>query len=132
MSGRDSSATPIAVALRYDGTGAPRVTAKGHDEVAERIVALAREHGVALHEEAALAAVLARIPLGDEIPEALYRAVAEVIAFAYLLSGRWPPGVPRPLQPSADADTSPTRDPGSGIRPDESARRDAQKLTRRD
>ena len=112
MSGRDPPATPVAVALRYDGTGAPRVTAKGHAEVAERIVALAREHGVTLHEEAALAAVLARIPLGDEIPEALYRAVAEVIAFAYLLSGRWPPGVPRPLGPSADR--KPTPDSGHG------------------
>jgi len=116
MSGRDPAATPIAVALRYDGNGAPRVTAKGHAEVAERIVALAREHGVTLHEEAALAAVLARIPLGDEIPEALYRAVAEVIAFAYLLSGRWPPGVPRPLRPPAGADADPSPDSGQGTK----------------
>jgi len=92
MSGHEPHPLPIAVALRYDGTGAPRVTAKGRAEVAERIVALAREHGVPLQDEPALAAVLARIPLGDEIPEALYRAVAEVIAFAYLLSGKWPPG----------------------------------------
>ena len=49
-----------------------------------------------LQEEPELVAVLASIPLGDEIPEALYRAVAEVIAFAYLLSGKWPPGIPRP------------------------------------
>jgi flagellar biosynthesis protein len=89
-------ALPLAVALRYDGAGAPRVTAKGRAEVAERIVALACQHGVPLQDEPELAAVLARIPLGDEIPEALYRAVAEVIAFAYLLSGRWPPGVPHP------------------------------------
>ena len=115
MSGRDPPATPVAVALRYDGTGAPRVTAKGHAEVAERIVALAREHGVTLHEEAALAAVLARIPLGDEIPEALYRAVAEVIAFAYLLSGRWPPGVPRPLRPPANPEPAPDSGPGASV-----------------
>ena len=115
MSGRDPPATPVAVALRYDGTGAPRVTAKGHAEVAERIVALAREHGVTLHEEAALAAVLARIPLGDEIPEALYRAVAEVIAFAYLLSGRWPPGVSRPLRPPADPEPTPDSGPGASV-----------------
>jgi flagellar biosynthesis protein len=84
---------PIAVALRYDGTGAPRVTAKGRAELAERIVAAAREHGIPLQDDPALAAVLSRIPLGDEIPETLYRAVAEVIAFAYLLSGRIPPGL---------------------------------------
>ncbi len=112
MSGRDPATTPIAVALHYDGTGAPRVTAKGHAEVAERIVAIARAHGVVLHEEAALAAVLARIPLGDEIPEALYRAVAEVIAFAYLLSGRWPPGLPRPLRAATVAGAGPRPDPG--------------------
>ena len=94
MSDREPRAVPLAVALRYDGAGAPRVTAKGRAEVAERIVALAREHGVPLRDEPELAAVLSRIPLGDEIPEALYRAVAEVIAFAYLLSGRWPPGHP--------------------------------------
>ena len=95
MSGHEPRQLPIAVALRYDGTGATRVTAKGRAEVAERIVALAREHGVPLQDEPELAAVLARIPLGDEIPEALYRAVAEVIAFAYLLSGKWPPGHPQ-------------------------------------
>jgi len=95
MSDHEQRPLPIAVALRYDGTGAPRVTAKGRAEVAERIVALAREHGVPLQDDPDLAAVLARIPLGEEIPEALYRAVAEVIAFAYLLSGKWPPGQPR-------------------------------------
>jgi flagellar biosynthesis protein len=84
---------PIAVALRYDGTGAPRVTAKGRAELAERIVAAAREHGIPLQDDPALAAVLSRIPLGEEIPEALYRAVAEVIAFAYLVSGRIPPSL---------------------------------------
>ncbi len=91
MSDHGPRALPIAVALHYDGSGAPRVTAKGRAEVAERIVALAREHGVPLQDDPELAAVLARIPLGEEIPEALYRAVAEVIAFAYLLCGKWPP-----------------------------------------
>lgn len=95
MTDREPRALPLAVALRYDGAGAPRVTAKGRAEVAERIVALAREHGVPLRDDPELAAVLSRIPLGDEIPEALYRAVAEVIAFAYLLSGKWPPGHPQ-------------------------------------
>jgi flagellar biosynthesis protein len=108
MSEHEPRPLPIAVALRYEGTGAPRVTAKGRAEVAERIVALAREHGVPLQEEPELASVLARIPLGDEIPEVLYRAVAEVLSFAYLLSGKWPLGLPqRPGTPS---------DPPSGNR----------------
>ncbi len=76
-----------AVALRYDGRGAPRVTAKGERELAARIEALAREHGVPLREDAELSALLAQLPLASEVPEPLYRAVAEVIAFAYRLRG---------------------------------------------
>jgi flagellar biosynthesis protein len=87
---------PLAVALSYDGRSAPRVTAKGRDEVARRIIELARENGVPLQESGELAAILAQIPLGRETPEALYRAVAEVIAFAYLISGKRPPGFEEP------------------------------------
>ncbi|MBT3011874.1 MAG: EscU/YscU/HrcU family type III secretion system export apparatus switch protein [Candidatus Thiodiazotropha sp. (ex Lucina aurantia)] len=82
----------LAIALKYDGENAPRLTAKGRGELADRILVLADEHAIPLHEDAELAALLAQIPLGDEIPESLYRAVAEVIAFAYLLSGKLPPG----------------------------------------
>jgi flagellar biosynthesis protein len=78
----------FAVALRYDGKNAPKVTAKGEGALAEQIRQVADEHGVPLHEDAALTYVLSQIDLGDQIPEFLYRAVAEVIAFAYLLSGR--------------------------------------------
>ena len=74
---------PTAVALRYDGRGAPRVTAKGQHDLAERILALARAHGIPLHEDRELVRMLARVELGAEIPAALYAAVAEVIAFAY-------------------------------------------------
>ncbi len=77
-----------AVALRYDGHGAPRVTAAGGGALAERIVAAAREHGVPLHEDAALAEALAAVPLGEEIPPELYVAVAEVLAFVFLVHGR--------------------------------------------
>ena len=83
--------TPLAVALQYDGERAPRVTAKGREEVAQRIVRLAREHGIPMQENEPLAALLARVELGDEIPENLYLAVAQVIAFAYHLSGMVPP-----------------------------------------
>ena len=82
---------PLAVALQYDGERAPRVTAKGRDTVAEQIITLARRHGVPMQENEPLAAVLSRVETGDEIPEALYLAVAQVIAFAYQLSGKVPP-----------------------------------------
>jgi len=78
-----------AVALRYDRAkeGAPRLVAKGRGQVAENIIALAREHGVPLHEDANLAATLSALDLETEIPPELYRAVAEVLAFLYRLNG---------------------------------------------
>lgn len=81
-----------AIALLYDGDNAPRITAKGQGKLAERIFMLAKEHGIPLENDPQLAAILTQIPLGDEIPEPLYRAIAEVIAFAYLVSGKRPPG----------------------------------------
>ncbi|MDH3645500.1 MAG: EscU/YscU/HrcU family type III secretion system export apparatus switch protein [Gammaproteobacteria bacterium] len=75
----------VAVALNYPGKGAPKVMAKGHGLVAENILRLARESDIPLWQDAGLAGVLAQIDLGDEIPEALYTAVAEVIAFAWQL-----------------------------------------------
>jgi len=92
MKDKSGNKPPRAVALHYDGKAAPRVTAKGAGEVAERIMAVAREHDVPLHEDPQLVQLLGHIELGEEIPEPLYRAVAEVIAFAYYLSGRYPPG----------------------------------------
>ncbi len=79
---------PIAVSLQWDGKGAPRVTAKGRGEVAERIIALAEAHGVPLREDHALVSVLSKLDLDQQIPQQLYVAVAEVIAFAYALGGR--------------------------------------------
>lgn len=104
---RDREEPPaLAVALRYDGHDAPRVTATGRGPVAERIQDIAREHGIPLHEDPQLAGLLAQVPLGDEIPEALYLAVAQVIAFAYFVSDRVPPGVdpgpPRTPRPAPD------------------------------
>lgn len=77
----------IAVALEYNGQGAPRVTAKGQGELAERIVETGREHGVAVEQNAVLAQALSAVELDDEIPEDLYRAVAQVISFVLSLRG---------------------------------------------
>lgn len=92
MSKEGINNSEVAVALLYDGENAPRITAKGQGELAEQIIALAEEHGVPLHADAELAALLSQIPLGDEIPESLYVAIAHVIAFAYMVSGKFPPG----------------------------------------
>lgn len=84
----------LAVALEYDGDNAPQVTAKGYGELAEQILEAARQAGVPLHEDRELVEILADIEVGDEIPENLYRAVAEVIAFAYIVRGKFPDNWP--------------------------------------
>ena len=84
------SETRIAVALEYDGDHAPRVTASGQHHVADKIIELAKRHGIPLQQDKALVEILAQLPTGEEIPDELYRAVAEVIAFAYVLTGKFP------------------------------------------
>jgi len=81
-----------AIALTYDGVQAPTLSAKGDDELAEAIIALAREHEVPIYENAELVRLLARLELGDQIPEALYLTIAEIIAFAWRLRGKVPVG----------------------------------------
>ena len=77
-----------ATALRYEGTGAPKVVASGEGYIADRIIEVARENGIAVREDPALAEALAELELKREIPEDLYTAVAETIAWAYALDGR--------------------------------------------
>ncbi|MCE5232935.1 MAG: EscU/YscU/HrcU family type III secretion system export apparatus switch protein [Mizugakiibacter sp.] len=72
-----------AVALRYTGQGAPRVTAKADGALVEAMLDLAERHGVPRHRDPALAALLARVELDAEIPPALYAAVAAVLALIY-------------------------------------------------
>ena len=79
-----------AVALFYDGLNAPSVTASGSGELAEEIIAIAREHGVPLFENAELLKLLMSIGVGDEIPETLYLCIAQIIAFAYRIQGKVP------------------------------------------
>ena len=80
------------IALSYDGKNAPSLTAKGDDELAEAILAIAREYEVPIYENAELVRLLAKLELGDAIPEPLYRSIAEIIAFAWYLKGKCPEG----------------------------------------
>ncbi len=83
--------THLAVALKYDtaSMGAPVVVAKGAGLVAERIRELARHHGVPVVEHKFVARTLFRlVDIGKEIPNELYRAVAEILAFVYRARGR--------------------------------------------
>lgn len=83
---------PIAVALKYEHgkDAAPRVTAKGQGAVADKIIETAKAAGVAVEANAVLAEALSRVELDQQIPEELYRAVAEVIVFVMRLSGPTP------------------------------------------
>lgn len=74
-----------AVALKYERAqdGAPRVLAKGMDSLAQQIKALARGADVPMVEDKPLARALFRVELGDEIPDGLFDAVAEILSFVY-------------------------------------------------
>ena len=79
----------IAVALHYDkNDGAPRVVAKGRGSLGAKIIEVAKEHEIPIEENEVLAGALSHIELGDEIPDELYKAVAEVLVFVLRLSGR--------------------------------------------
>mgnify|MGYP003873421707 CR=1 FL=1 len=115
--------THYAVALKYtDGQGgAPRVVAKGADEVAAKIREMAREHKVALLEAPALARALYKhTEIDDEIPEKLYSAVAEVLAYVFQLrnyskgGGHYPD---RPTKLPVPPEMDPLN-PASQVKPD--------------
>lgn len=90
MNRHNSTHQRLAIALEYDGDGAPTVTAKGANSLADAIVALAQSHDVPVHGDQTLARLLSQLEVDEEIPERLYRVVAEVLAFAYLLKGKTP------------------------------------------
>lgn len=76
-----------AVALSYDPARAraPKITAQGSGTVAERIIQLARQHGVPIKEDPLLVQTLSKLELGQTIPPQLYQVVAEVFAWLYRL-----------------------------------------------
>ncbi len=82
--------TILAAALHYDDkkAGAPRVTAKGRGVVAERIMEIARQHGIPLRSDPSLAEMLCKLDVEQEIPEHLYRIVAEILAFVYTVNNK--------------------------------------------
>ena len=84
--------TLSAVALSYDGKAAPSISAKGHAAVAERILEIAQIYDVPIKKDPALTAALCEIPLGDQIPEILFQAVAEVLAYVYYINDKTLPG----------------------------------------
>ena len=79
-----------AIALRYSAEDkAPRVVATGAGEIAKRILELAEQHNVPIHEDDTLVEILGKLDVGYEIPPETYRAVAEILAFLYRTDERW-------------------------------------------
>lgn len=98
--------THYAVALKYDGDAmrAPRVIAKGVDEMALRIREVAGQHRITLVEAPPLARVLYReADIGQEIPVKLYAAVAQVLSYVYQLR-TWRAGTPQPQLAALEVD----------------------------
>ena len=107
--------THFAVALKYEAArmSAPRVVAKGRGLLAQRIREIATESGVPTLEAPPLARALYRhADLGEQVPSALYTAVAEVMAYVYQLHAFLHQGAPAPDVPNEIA-VPPTLDPGA-------------------
>ncbi|MFT6331197.1 MAG: flagellar biosynthesis protein [Bermanella sp.] len=84
--------TKKAIGLKYKTAenNSPTVIAKGFGSLADEILELAKQNGVMIHEDPYLSDLLARMDLGQEIPENLYHVIAELIAFSYVLQGKFP------------------------------------------
>jgi flagellar biosynthetic protein FlhB len=107
--------THYAVALKYEAAqmSAPQVVAKGRGLLAQKIREVAGDHGVTMLEAPPLARALYRhAELGDQVPAALYTAVAEVMAYVYQLNAYLCQGAPAPSVPS-DVHVPPELDPGA-------------------
>lgn len=78
-----------AAALKYkaESNKAPKVIAKGRGDVAERIIAVAKENNIPIHEDRDLIEILSTLELEQEIPPELYRTIAEILAFIYRING---------------------------------------------
>ncbi|NMM40210.1 EscU/YscU/HrcU family type III secretion system export apparatus switch protein [Pseudoalteromonas arctica] len=81
-----------AIGLVYEAGRSPTISCKGFGELAEEIIKAAEEKGILIHKDEALAKTLSHLELGEEIPKELYYVIAELIAFSYVLRGKFPPG----------------------------------------
>lgn len=81
-----------AIALRYDGVNTPQVSAKGYDHFAEKLIAEMEKNGGLIHSDESLINWLSALDIGDDIPEPLFLVIAELIAYAWYLDGKIPPG----------------------------------------
>jgi flagellar biosynthesis protein len=78
------------VALKYDQKSAPKVIAKAYGSLAEELLDIAKENNVMIHQDKELSQFLQHLEMGQEIHKELYLIIAELIAFAFVLQGKFP------------------------------------------
>lgn len=83
---RESQKKAAALKYKQGEDNAPRLIAKGSGKVAEKIIEIAKEHGIYIKEDKLLIDILSSLDIYEEIPPELYRAVAEILAFIYSLN----------------------------------------------
>ena len=88
----DNSVSQKAVSLQYKKgkNAAPKVTAKGQGWMADRIIKMAQENNIPIREDKDLLHLLSEIDVGQEVPESLYKVVAELLAWVYQLNQNYP------------------------------------------
>jgi flagellar biosynthesis protein len=88
---RPKSQKAVALQYRPSQDKAPKVTAKGSGQMAEKIIEMARAHGIPVKSDPDLVAVLSQLDIEVEIPPSVYVVVAELLAFVYALNGKKAP-----------------------------------------
>jgi flagellar biosynthesis protein len=83
---KDEERQAVGLSYQPDSEAAPRVVAKGKGELAERLLAIAEEHGVPIKRDPDLLQFLTATQVGEEVPEEVYAAVAALIAFLWRLN----------------------------------------------
>ncbi len=90
MSDNDTDPNKSAVGLKYNAGSAPKVIAKGYGALAQELIKVAQDNDVMIHQDEELSRFLHQLDLGQEIPKELYIIIAELIAFAFVLQGKFP------------------------------------------
>jgi len=90
MTNENKDPNKSAVGLKYDAGSAPKIIAKGYGELADELIEIAQQNNVMIHQDQELVKFLHQLDLGQEIPKDLYLIIAELIAFSFVLQGKFP------------------------------------------
>jgi flagellar biosynthesis protein len=90
MNQNSKKTSAISIKYNIDGDNAPKITAKGQGWVAEKIISMAEKQNIPIKKDKDLMLLLEKIDVGQEIPESLYKIVAELLAWVYHLNKDYP------------------------------------------